>query len=363
MISRPARSLECAGLRNFGRLTFSKEVAMTRNAIARVLIGTLALSMLACSGPPLIEVCEAGDGLVPVCGFQNPEDLVVLPGGWLILSEMDRSGAGGKITAYRTTDGTRRELHGGGPDFLPHGIDLSADGARLWVVDHGARESIEEFALSHGPGIGPSLEHVRSIPVPEELDANLNDIAATADGFVTTKMLPTNALKGMWGTVIGSNTGRLYTWSEDGGWNAVADSEAALPNGVAASADGRHYFLAEWGRGRVVRVDAGGGGRLESADLGFAPDNLSWTPTGEPLVAGQVATPIEAVACRDLPEKTSCALGSGVSRLNPETLEIEPVLLHEPATVIGAASVAVEQDGHIWIGSFSGDRIASMEAR
>jgi DNA-binding beta-propeller fold protein YncE len=318
---------------------------------------------MACSGPPPIDVCEARDGLVPVCGFQNPEDLVALPDGWLLLSEMDRSGTGGKITAYRTSDGTRRDLHSAGADFLPHGIDLSRDGSTLYVVDHGAGETIEVFALTHASATGPSLEHVRSIPVPEELDANLNDLAATGDGFVTTKMFPTNALKGMFGMLVGSDTGQLFTWSESEGWKGVAESEGVGPNGVAASADGRHYYLAEWGENRVVRVNAEGGGRLESGDLGFSPDNLSWTPAGQLLVAGQVASPTEALSCADIPENTSCALGTGVSRLNPETLESEAVLLHDPATVIGAASVAIEQDGRIWIGSFSGDRIASMEAQ
>ncbi len=336
---------------------------MHRFSITRMLAGALVLAAVGCSGPPPIQVCEARDGLVPVCGFENPEDLAGLPGGWLVLSEMDRSGEGGAITAYRPSDGAKRVLHRVGADFLPHGIDISADGARLLVVDHGGGESIEEFALHHDPSAGPSLEHVRSIPVPDELDASLNDVAATRTGFVTTKMFPAGLLGGMWGILIGSDTGNLFTWSESAGFEAVADSQGVGPNGVAASADGRYYYLAEWARERVVRVNAEGGGRLESAALGFSPDNLTWTPDGQLLVAGQIATPIEAVACRDVPKGASCALGSGVVRMNPDTLEIEPVLLHQPATVVGAASVAYEQDGRIWIGSFAGDRIVWMDAR
>ena len=51
-------------------------------------LAALAVGLTACSGPPPIQSCEGGDGLTPICGFTNPEDLVGLPGGWLIVSEM-----------------------------------------------------------------------------------------------------------------------------------------------------------------------------------------------------------------------------------------------------------------------------------
>ena len=336
---------------------------MTKFRIVGGLVVVLAFAGLACSGPPPIQTCEAGDGLTPVCEFQNPEDLVGLDHGWLLVSEMARGGEGGILSAYRPSDGTHRVIHSGGGAFLPHGIDLSRDGTRLLVVDHGEGESIEEFALRLDPEAGPSVEHVRSTEVPAELDASLNDVAVTPSGFVTTKMFSANQLKRMWGMATGSDTGHLLTWSADAGWNAVAGSQGMGPNGVAASADGRHSFLAEWGQARVVRVDVGGGGRLESADLGFAPDNLSWASDGSLLVAGQLATPTQVLACSSIPDSATCGLGSGVARLDPETLEIEGVLTHEPATVMGAASVALEHEGRIWLGTFAGDRIAWMEAR
>ena len=335
---------------------------MTSTTI-RALVGTLLVGAVGCSGPPPIQTCEPGDGLTPVCEFQNPEDLVGLTDGWLIVSEMDRTGDGGVLTAYRPSDGTRRTIHSGGAAFLPHGIDLSGDGTRLLVVDHGEGETIEEFAVSHDADAGPSVEHLRSIEVPAELDANLNDVAVTPTGFVTTKMMPTSQLKGMWGMLTGSDTGHLLTWSAEVGWNVVAESNGMGPNGVAARPDGRHYYFAEWGRSRVVRVNAEGGGRLESGDLGFSPDNLTWTPGGEILAGGQLTTPSQAMACLSVPEGATCGLGSGVARLDPETLEFETVLSHDPATVMGAASVALEHDGRIWLGTFGGNRLVWMEAR
>ena len=332
------------------------------SATIRILFAVLGVGAVGCSGPPPIQACEPGDGLTPVCVFQNPEDVVGLQGGWLLVSEMDRTGDGGVLTAYRPSDGTRRVIHRGGAAFLPHGVDLSRDGTRLLVVDHGEGETIEEFAVVYDVDTGPAVEHVRSTEVPAELDASLNDVAFTPTGFVTTKMMSASPLKGMWGMATGSDTGQLLSWSADTGWSAVADSNGVGPNGVAASSDGRHYFFAEWGRSRVVRVNAEGGGRVESGDLGFSPDNLTWTPDGRLLAAGQVATPAEALACSSVPEGASCGLGSGVARLDPETLEFETVLRHDPATVMGAASVALEHDGRIWIGTFAGDRLAWMKA-
>ena len=88
-----------------------------------------------------------------------------------------------------------------------------------------------------------------------------------------------------------------------------------------------------------------------------SPDNLTWTSDGRLLVGGQIATAIQAAGCFEVLEGT-CGLDSAASIVDPASLEVERIWTHAPATVAGGASVALEHDGKIWIGTFGGDRIA-----
>ena len=320
---------------------------------ATIVVAALAVG---CAGLAPIAGCDAADGLTPVCELTNPEDLAGSHGGWLIISQM--SPDGGELTAFRPSDETRRTLYRTGEDFLPHGIDLSRDGKTLYVVDHGGDETVEVFDVGSDGDAAPPLTHRLSVEVPEDLDAHLNDVAATPTGFVATKMFPRSQTWGMVKMIFRSDTGHLVAWDAAGDrWKVIENSHGLAPNGLAASADGRRIIFSEWGRSRLISVNTDGTDRKASDSLGFSPDNISWTRNGQLLVAGQYATPLETVGCLSADSGTTCALGSGVARVDPDTLEIEHVLRHDPATVVGAASVALEHDDRIWVGTFLGNRI------
>ena len=71
------------------------------------------LSALACTGGPgAITDCAAADGVTPICGFQNPEDLAHLPGAsWVAVSQFaGMQGGVGSLLAYRVADGRRLML-------------------------------------------------------------------------------------------------------------------------------------------------------------------------------------------------------------------------------------------------------------
>lgn len=372
----------------------------------------LALLFPACSGgPPPLAACTAGlpaaDGLTAVCGFQNPEDLVALPGGaWLLVSQLPTPSAPGSLLALRPGDDARRvlwppasenagapaaaapgedamqaaaqgsaagDMQGdmqagasvgdaacpGPPDpaqFSPHGIDVGQDGSTLYVVNHGSREAVEFFALALAED-GPSLQWQGCAEVPEAFDANLNDVAATPTGFVTTKMLPAGTLHAPISMLFGIEAGALLTWSEREGWARVPGSRGFAPNGVAAAQGGSRFFFAEWGAQRIVRVQSDGSGRKEGAPLGFFPDNLTWTASGELLAAGQVGELFDIAPCLTL-ETGNCGVGVRVARIDPETLEAELLVEHDPAVVVGGVSVALEHAGRLWLGVFGGDRLA-----
>jgi len=243
--------------------------------------------------------------------------------------------------------------------FMPHGIDLAADGRTLLVVNHGGREAVEIFELEVG-GDGPRLSWQGCVPLPGA--GMMNDVAALPEGgFVVSDFLPREP---GFGTAVdlmlGRPTGELRRWQPGTGWQAVPDTAAVAPNGVAASRDGTRLFVALWGESRLASLDRDGGERRE-IELPMRPDNLSWAPDGSLLVAGQKGSLAATMACGGI-EGGACALPFVVMRVDPESLAAEVVVDHDPAVAGGAASVAIEHDGTLWIGTFAGDRLLRRRA-
>ena len=145
---------------------------MVRSATARGML--LALAALGCGGgaEPIVS-CDPVGPARPICGFQNPEDLELLPDGKHLLVGEFGSMEGGRAGAlslldlaseartvlYRGGQGGSVEPGWGDPgcpgappaEMSPHGIHLSrrADGRlQLLVVNHGGREAVEFFEVS-----------------------------------------------------------------------------------------------------------------------------------------------------------------------------------------------------------------------
>jgi len=335
---------------------------------ARATVTSAALLFAACGGgPPAITECVASNGLAPLCQFQNPEDLAVV-GDWLLVSQSPAGEKPGSLVAFRPSDGVTRTLYpidgdttargacaaGLAPpaeDFAPHGIDLA--GTTLLVVNHGSREAIEEFALG-ADDAGPTLAWQRCTPLPD--DASANDVAAlNGGGFVATKMLERPLLLGMLKLALGANSGALLRLTPGATeWETVPNTLGRGPNGVEEAPDGALY-IAEWGAQRVVRVAADGSARTE-IPLDFSPDSLSWASDGRLLVAGQRASLFTVARCASL-DHGACPLASVVAAIDPRTLAVTKLVDDDPATTLGAASVAVEHGDSLWIGTFAGDRI------
>jgi hypothetical protein len=331
-----------------------------------------ALLLAACGGgPPAISECVASDTLTPLCQFQNPEDLAVV-GDWLLVSQFPAGGKPGSLVAFRPSDGAKRTLYPvdeGGPaqgacadglappaqDFAPHGIDLA--GTTLLVVNHASREAIEEFALG-ADDAGPTLAWRRCTPLPD--DASANDVAAlNSGGFVATKMLERPQLLGMLKLAFGANSGALLRFVPAAtAWEVVPNTLGRGPNGVEEAPDGTLY-VAEWAALRIVRVAPDGSGRTE-IPLDFSPDNLSWASDGRLLVAGQRASPFDVPRCASLDQGT-CPLASVVVAVDPHTLKVTKLVDDDPATTLGAASIAVELADALWIGTFAGDRLVKRQ--
>jgi hypothetical protein len=346
---------------------------------------------------PLITGCEAGAGLEPICGLMNPEDFAVLPGGdWLAVSQMaSPAHHGGSLAALRVADDSFIRLYPDGelaatddgpnagvsapgwgdpacpgpPDperFAPHGIDTaSATGgaALLLVINHGDREAVELFEVDTSMA-RPSVTWRGCVLTPS--DASGNDVAATSDGrFVMSNMArPQGALRSWWSGLrmaMGLDTGNVLEWSPESGWSDVEGSEASGPNGVAIDADGSTVYIAGYGSRELIRVRRANGPEVRTVDVPFRPDNITWTPEGSLLVAGQDAPLRQILACYALGSGT-CALPFGVVEVDPDTLATDILLEHDGRVAIGTAIVALRHRDKLYLGTFRGNRAARSEA-
>ena len=328
---------------------------------------------------PLVIAGQGAAGCGPagnvhfVCGQQAPEDLVVVPGSeWVLASAF--SGSGGirligvrdktDIVAYPAATSTERldaktyDSCPGPPDaadkakFTTHGLALRAGRNSLhtlYVVHHGARESIEVFEVD-ARSKPPALTWIGCAIAPEPI--GLNSVVALPDGgFVATNFLARggdpNARTKM---MAGENNGELWEWHTGKGWIKVPGSDAAGANGLEISKDGKWFYVAAWGSQSFFRLSRGQTPvKRDVIPLGFRVDNIRWAPGGSIFAAGQGG---------EAPMQTS-----NVVKINPNTLKVQAMIRHANSAEFGFGTVAVQIGKEIWVGSFRGDRIAIFPAQ
>lgn len=360
-----------------------------------MLAGLLGFSAsLSGCGAPLIESCSAAAGFTVDCRFRNPEDIVESPSGdALIVSEfgrLDGAGPPGRIVAYRP-----REAGGDGaivplfplaattiaagatpstsaaswgdprctpPDtarFSPHGIDLErldSGEFALYVVTHGARESVEMFEVVTEPAL--ALRWRGCVEGPPE--ANFNDVVVLRDGgFWVSQSFPHSAntiVAGLRMRYLGATPGFAYRWSESRGFERISGTDVAYANGIEKSADERTLYLNAYFGNRMIVVDVASGTRVGEVAVP-GPDNLSWAPEGRLLIASHLASTADLLRCLDI-ERGQCGFGFQVIAVDPASLTTEVRLQHR-GPPMGAVTVARPYRGRLYLGTFAGDRLVS----
>ena len=322
--------------------------------------------------------CQPAAGLEFVCGMNNAEDLEWLgdTGRMIVSGLAGRENTGhlylfdpetravetifpGENVVFRH-DRETYPACSGKPDlgnFSPHGISVAAgEGAdyRLYLVAHGARESVEVFNIDYGADAG--LTWVGCVEFPG--DDSINSVAALpGDAFLVTR-LSSFGDKGLLEAVNGEETGFVYRWSPAGGLEKLEGSRMSGPNGIVVSPDGEMVHVASWGHGNISTFTVEGDGSLNPAskmELDFRPDNLRLTERGTLLAAGHR---LEREAC----PRAFCVDSWGVAEIDPASGAVENLMNGKPMPGFMGPTVALDGEAGVWLGTFGGDRIALIPA-
>ena len=343
-----------------------------------------ALLALGCVGKsePVVS-CDAVGNAKPLCGFQNPEDLVVLPGdASLLVSEyggMEGEHPGQislldlaseqRTVLYRSGDGGEDRAIWGDPacpgapaQLSPHGIDLIRrdDGPlALLVVNHAGRESIEFFEVQ-GDGAGAPWRLVWRGCVVAPAQGWWNEVVGTPDGgFYASHMLPKRGGVGQVvelfrAAVLHRASGYALRWSPGQGFSQVAGTDVVFANGIALSADGATLFVNSSLGDGLRRVSLASGAVEAQAALPTL-DNLAWGSDGKLYAASITAGVLEVQACNDL-ARGSCPAAFEIVRVDPATLAHE-VVYRGGGAPMGGGTVGLRVGDELFIGSFAGDRV------
>jgi hypothetical protein len=330
--------------------------------------------------------CQPSGGLEFVCGLKNPEDLVAVPGTkWIIASEM---AAGVGITFIDSSNGAHSQAYPGDspavkhdtlytecqtpPDAAKletHGLNLrvSASGRpTLYVVAHGARESIEVFDVEAGAA-KPKLTWKGCVPMPEGLAAN--SVASFPDGglVATVLLMPGKTFAD---SIARRPTGAVYEWAPGKhNFELVRGSELPGNNGIEVSADGKQIFVVSSGlQTIVVFAHENPTQQLGTTQaLPFTPDNVHMGPNGKLLTAGMKN---DEPACggapgpqHDLAKLSTCPRGFIAMSIDPATMK-DTLYAQGPANpAFSNATMVLPVGNQFWVGSFSADRVGHGSLR
>ena len=349
------------------------------------LIVSSVLTLSACTDK--IEHCTNSSTLEIQCGFPQVEDMAAIPNTELVIfSEYGSGGkSAGKISLYSIKSQASSPLFDSNskqapqsenwgdtqcewPALLsPHGIHLSnrlqdngKEATQLLVVNHGQQEQVLFFELK--PNAQSSFDLTARGCVTFPPLAMLNDIVALDNGdFATTQMFQANQkMVSQFKALLNYDTGFVYHWSKHNGLTALDGSDGALPNGIETNVKKDLLFVNMYFNDAVKIYSLKQHTYIKSIDI-KAPDNSSWSHTGELLIASHQTSFLETLNCFDM-EESGCGGAFDIIALNTHNGETRKVYSNAGGEAFGPASIAIEfkesNKVKLLMGSFSGNRIA-----
>ena len=335
--------------------------------LAALLLG-LGLASAAAAAP----ACAPEGKVAYVCGLMNVEDMDLVPGGrWILGSGMTSPTV--KVGHLYAIDARARTFHEITPDvstpaqaayrdcpgpldlskLAPHGLFVSRD--RVYVVNHGGRQSVEVFRLSVGSG-GPALKWIGCAVLPD--NGSGNGVAPLpGGGFVASKFQDAGDEGAFAKMSALKPNGAVYAWAPGKGWRKLAHSDVSGANGVEITPG--YVLVNAWPEQKVYRFGLGSDAAPTSVSTPFLPDNVRRLADGKILVAGQDGDIKRLLSPCGKPR---CVAGWWVALLDPATMKLQ-VLTHVPATeAFGDATSALKVGKELWIGTYMGDRVAIVPA-
>jgi hypothetical protein len=325
--------------------------------------------------------CASTSTLQFICGAERPEDVARVPDTrWLIFSGFS-NGAGLKLVDSSTR--TLRTWYSASPDQLRHdrtafaqcpsapsvetfntqGISLrtvSYERHRLYVVNHGGRESIEVFDVDSRRD-EPKLTWVGCVLMPNGIAAN--SVASYSDGTLLASVL-THPGTSIADFVRGDVTGGVYEWRPgSASFGLLEGTELPGNNGLETSRDDQEFYVVAFGWRSVVAFSRANPSQplWQMQAPGFMPDNIHWSG-GRLLLAGMQ---FDEPACGGLrrivegrADDMRCHRGYTVAQLDPATRQFRILAYDGPDAVFNGVSAALFVDADLWLASYQSDRIA-----
>lgn len=319
------------------------------------------------------DCADTGD-IAYLCGVNNGEDILRLgSSGWLLVSGMDGSLSGtdtnGRLHLVEANERQVEALFPGttpvmqhdsnlfrscpGPldvsNFSAHGlalqkVDKGPDIYHLYMTSHGAREAIEVFEID--AFLKPTIKWIGCVPMPATSWTNsvtiLND-----GGFLATQFFDPGQHT-IANVMAGENTGHVFEWHPGEDVSVIPETGVAGANGIALTDDERWIYVAAFGTSEIIRFDRSSTppGR-ESIPVGVSPDNIRWTDQGTLLTAGN---------------NTAGEPGWSVYEIVPYRLAATRIAGAGEEAAVHDASTALRVGNELWVGTFSGDRLAILPA-
>lgn len=339
-----------------------------RTALALLLgyaISPAAQAQPGAFNPPLLDCGRDGD-VELICGVRAPEDFEVTPDGSALLIARMGVGEGFGLGLFDLATEEFSDIplaadkapgwgdpactESLGTDVMPHGLSLTQRRSGEWqfyVVNHNQRESMEMYELQQNGSHWVLIW--RGCVLAQE---PYNDVHALPDGsFVATRP---QALQAEGQNLFdGSPSGNVGLWTPDEGEQALPGTEYGYPNGIVVDSNSRYAYISGWTTSDFKKYDLRRQREVGKVDLGFMPDNLTWTPDGNILAAGIKGVMGNCPADSD----AACIQGMVVAEVDPADLSVSLVRDNQGRGWINGSSVAIEANGKIYVGSFQGERM------
>ena len=342
-------------------------------SIAMAVIAFMVLSSDYIGPQKDISSCESDIDISVICGFNNPEDIVITPDKeFLLMSEFGgispyEEQKPGFFALLELSSGKRiipnisiENSSWGDPscirsdyEFGPHGIDLikRSDGKfQLGVVSHFPNETIEMFEIQKNKESWDMIWR-GCINVPYEY--YFNDISLKKDGgFYATHMYRRDITLNEWllTSMLKSNSGYLIEWN-DNKFVKIEGTEGSGPNGIALDDDSNLIFI-NYNQGDLITTfDLSSNKKIQSQfvqspDNPYIDGNYLW-------VTSLDFQPNDFGECEF---KKSCSLPFSIYKLDKHTLDVIDKYSFSK-TVFGLPTVAVPVGDNLYMGSFHSDRL------